>query len=266
MRIRVLSDLHREFGHEKLPEVAADVVVLAGDIDRGTKGVAWARQTFPGVPVLYVAGNHEHYDERIGCLLEKLRESAAGSNVHILENETFGVDCYHFFRATLWTDFSLFDDRQSAMLTAGAKGTGITGYRKIRRHDTGKLQPKHTAMLHADTRLALTQFLAGGDRTRSVVITHYAPTIESVATGKEADLISAGYVSKMDDFIALHGPALWVHGHIHENRYYGIGNTRILNNAFGYPTSNGAETVGSRRLGCCTLSNGRRHAPRRDLH
>jgi len=26
-------------------------VVLAGDIDRGTKGVAWARQAFPDVPV-----------------------------------------------------------------------------------------------------------------------------------------------------------------------------------------------------------------------
>lgn len=66
MRIRILSDLHREFGHVPLPEVAADVVVLAGDVDRGIKGVVWARQTFPETPVLYVAGNHEHYDERIG--------------------------------------------------------------------------------------------------------------------------------------------------------------------------------------------------------
>ena len=77
MRIRVLSDLHREFGQVSLPEVSADVVVLAGDIDRGTKGVAWARQAFPETPVLYVAGNHEHYDERIGRLHEKLREAAA---------------------------------------------------------------------------------------------------------------------------------------------------------------------------------------------
>src|ERR1043165_9444945 len=81
MRIRVLSDLHREFGHVPLPEVAADVVVLAGDIDRGTRGVTWARMAFPGVPVLYVAGNHEHYEEQIGRLHEKLRE------VHILKRE-----------------------------------------------------------------------------------------------------------------------------------------------------------------------------------
>lgn len=49
MRIRVLSDLHREFGSVDLPNVAADVVVLAGDIERGIKGFAWARQAFPGV-------------------------------------------------------------------------------------------------------------------------------------------------------------------------------------------------------------------------
>jgi predicted phosphodiesterase len=65
MRIRVLSDLHREFGTVDLPDVAADVVVFAGDIDRGIKGVVWARQAFPGTPVLYVAGNHDHNEERI---------------------------------------------------------------------------------------------------------------------------------------------------------------------------------------------------------
>lgn len=87
MRLRILSDLHREFGAFELPDVAADLVVLAGDIDRGVRGVVWARQRFPDTPVLYVAGNHEHYDERLGRLHEKLRDAAAGSNVIILENE-----------------------------------------------------------------------------------------------------------------------------------------------------------------------------------
>jgi hypothetical protein len=58
-----------------LPDVVADVVILADDIDRGIKGVVWAREAFPGIPVLYVAGNHEPYDERIGRLHEKLREA-----------------------------------------------------------------------------------------------------------------------------------------------------------------------------------------------
>jgi hypothetical protein len=47
---------------------------IAGDIDRGIKGVVWARQAFPGIPVRYVAGNHEHYDAPTGRLHEDLRE------------------------------------------------------------------------------------------------------------------------------------------------------------------------------------------------
>jgi Icc-related predicted phosphoesterase len=246
MRIRVLSDLHREFGHVSLPEAVADVVVLAGDIDRGTRGVTWARMAFPDVPVLYIAGNHEHYDERIGRLHEKLRAAAAGSNVHILENETFDLDGYRFFGATLWTDFNLFGDRPTAMIAAGVKEKGMNDYRKIRRKDTGRLQPKHTAMLHADSRLALTQFLAGSARGRSIVITHHAPSVRSLPKSKHEDPISAAYASNLEDLIVEHGPTLWVHGHIHTPADYGIGSTRVLNNARGYPSDSAEKTNGSR--------------------
>jgi Icc-related predicted phosphoesterase len=246
MRIRVLSDLHREFGHIPLPDVAADVVVLAGDIDRGTRGVTWARMTFPDVPVLYVAGNHEHYDERIGRLHEKLREAAAGSNVHILENGTFAFNGYRFFGATLWTDFNLFNDPFAAMAAAGSKERGMNDYRKIRRRDTGRLQPKHTAMLHADTRLALIRFLETGDRARSIVVTHHAPSILSLPDNKHADPISAAYASNLEGLIVANGPALWVHGHIHRPRDYLIEKTRIVNNAFGYFDNTEIENRGFR--------------------
>lgn len=246
MRIRVLSDLHREFGTINLPDVATDIVVLAGDIDRGVKGVVWARKRFPDCPVLYIAGNHEYYDERIGRLHEKLREAATDSNVVILENENYELKGCRFFGATLWTDFDLLGDRPTAMLMAGSKGTGMNDYRKIRRRDTSRLQPKHTALLHADTRLALTQFLAAGDPARSVVITHHAPSAKSAAIGKEFDPISAAYVSNMDKLILEYGPALWVHGHIHECRDYLIGKTRVLNNAFGYQDAAGPEHTGFR--------------------
>lgn len=246
MRIRVLSDLHREFGHVKLPEVAADVVVLAGDIDRGVRGVAWARQTFPTVPVLYVAGNHEHYDERIGRLHEKLREAAANSNVHILENETFELDGYRFFGATLWTDFNLFGDQPSAMAAVGAKEKGMNDYRKIRRHDTGRLQPKHTAMLHAKSRLALMQFLPKGNRSHSIVITHHAPSLRSLPEHKHDEPISAAYASNLEALIDANGPALWVHGHIHRPIDYVIAETRVVNNSLGYPDTTEVQHSGFR--------------------
>lgn len=246
MRIRILSDLHREFAAISVPDVPADVVVLAGDIDRNTKGVAWARQRFPDTPVLYVAGNHEHYDERIGRLHEKLREAAAGSNVIILENQSYELNGYRFFGATLWTDFDLLGHRPTCMMAAGARIGGMNDYRKIRRRDADRLEPKHTAMLHADSRLALRQFLEKGDRSRSVVITHHAPSIRSLPERKRADSVSAAYASNLEDLITSLGPALWVHGHIHAPIDYTIGGTRIVNNAFGYPDESRTGAAGFR--------------------
>jgi hypothetical protein len=179
-------------------------------------------------------------------LHEKLREAAEGSNVRILENETFELDGYRFFGATLWTDFNLFDDRPSAMFAAGAKGTGMNDYRKIRREDTGRLQPKHTALLHAESRLALTQFLGAGSRENSVIITHHASSPKSIMAGKETDLISAAYASNLEHLITAQGPALWIHGHIHETRDYILGSTRILNNSLGCQTARDPEKTGFR--------------------
>ena len=53
MKIQLLSDLHNEFLRSSrqvddhlwsgvIPESDADVIVLAGDIDTGTKGAEWA--------------------------------------------------------------------------------------------------------------------------------------------------------------------------------------------------------------------------------
>ncbi|MGO2131872.1 MAG: hypothetical protein ACTH3D_03090 [Halomonas sp.] len=55
MRLRILSDLHLECfdGGRELPDVACDVVVLAGDISRKTRGLSWAAERFSGTPILY---------------------------------------------------------------------------------------------------------------------------------------------------------------------------------------------------------------------
>ncbi|WP_336734704.1 hypothetical protein [Chryseobacterium sp. VD8] len=39
MKIQIISDLHQEFGMSELSFDHADVVVLAGDVNLGTKGI-----------------------------------------------------------------------------------------------------------------------------------------------------------------------------------------------------------------------------------
>jgi predicted phosphodiesterase len=61
VKIQTLSDLHIEFQPFQLIETDADVIVLAGDIHVGEKGVKWAIANIPNKPVIYVLGNHEYY-------------------------------------------------------------------------------------------------------------------------------------------------------------------------------------------------------------
>jgi predicted phosphodiesterase len=87
MKIHVLSDLHLEFDDFVSPKTDADVVVLAGDTHLGNKGILWAQQHFPDVPVVYVLGNHEYYRHAYPKLLHELQHSTQNSNVHVLENQ-----------------------------------------------------------------------------------------------------------------------------------------------------------------------------------
>jgi predicted phosphodiesterase len=57
-KIRIMSDLHMEFGPFNMEPVDCDVVVLAGDTNLGTAGVRWAMENIKE-PVVYLLGNHE---------------------------------------------------------------------------------------------------------------------------------------------------------------------------------------------------------------
>jgi predicted phosphodiesterase len=57
MKLHILSDLHVEFGDMKTPYVESDVVVLAGDVHIGTKGLNWIKNKFKGKEVIYILGN-----------------------------------------------------------------------------------------------------------------------------------------------------------------------------------------------------------------
>jgi hypothetical protein len=80
MKIRVLSDLHLEFQDWVPPKSDADIVVLAGDIHVGIRGIEWARRSFPLLPVV---------------------------EVDVLDGRGAIVGGVRFLGATLWTDFAL---------------------------------------------------------------------------------------------------------------------------------------------------------------
>jgi Icc-related predicted phosphoesterase len=233
MRIRILSDLHLEFGPLALPEVQADVVVLAGDVHVGARGITWCQEQFPGIPVVYVPGNHEYYGEAIHRFTAKLREQTAGSQVHLLDNDVIEIQGVTFFGAILWTDFRLLGDSLPARLEAWEV---VNDYRRIRVSPSyRRLKPEDTMGWHQRSRRWLENRLAEPKRGPVVVVTHHAPSALSLGNHESLDLVSAAFASRLDKLVAESGAALWVHGHIHRATDYCLGNTRVICNPRGYP-------------------------------
>ncbi|MBC3932606.1 metallophosphoesterase [Undibacterium curvum] len=113
MKIHLLSDVHLESGPYQLPsDLDCDVIVAAGDIGFGTEGVEWLKTLEK--PVIYVLGNHEYWTKKdapvdMSVILKDIKDAAAGSNVHVLENEFITIDDVRFFGATFWTNLGKFN-------------------------------------------------------------------------------------------------------------------------------------------------------------
>jgi Icc-related predicted phosphoesterase len=218
LKIHILCDLHVEFGNFVPPVVGADVVVLAGDVHVKDRGLQWIFDQNFKIPVLYVLGNHEYYREKFPGLINKLKMGAEGTNVHVLENDS--------------VDMELLGDSHVASIAAA---DAMNDYRLIRHSKTyRRLSPKDTRMYHFRSVRKLTEFLKAGEPERSIVVTHHAPSIQSIVDRYRTDPVSAAFASNMDDFILEHQPRLWIHGHIHESFDYEIGKTRVVCNPRGY--------------------------------
>ena len=219
------------FGPFHLSEVEADLVILAGDVHTKLNGIRWIRDNIPKTPVIYLAGNHEYYGEKLPRLLDKIRKEAAGTNVHLLENESIELGGFRFFGATLWTDMGLHGDHHIGCLEA----LQMNDYKRIRSSlDYRKLRPVDTRVMHYASVHQIEQFLKSGNSRRSVVITHHAPTILSLPEHRRTELISCAYASHLDSLIEAHEPLLWIHGHIHHSQDYRLARTRILSNPRAY--------------------------------
>lgn len=233
MKLYISSDLHIEFEAFHPPAFDVDIVILAGDIHVKDKGFAWAKETFPDKPVLYILGNHEYYGKAYPKHVNDLKEKAKGTNVHILENEAIEIGGVRFLGCTLWTDFRLLGDPRMAGYEATQK---MTDYRKIRISPSfRKLRSIDTAGIHAQSCDWLKHEVQKKEGCTKIVITHHAPSPRSIPESCREDILSAAYASNLDDFIEKSDVKLWIHGHLHWQSDYCIGNTRVICNPRGYP-------------------------------
>lgn len=235
MKIQVLSDLHIEFEAFNVNTDNADVVVLAGDIHVNNKGVLWALENIKDKPVLYVLGNHEYYGKAYPKLVGSLKQQTQGTNVQILENDTFNYNGVNFMGSTLWTDFKLYGDARIAGFECQQV---MSDYRKIRvSPHFSKLRALDVSHIHSHSLNWLRKELETHKDETNVVITHHGPSVRSLPENKQnrVNIINAAYVSHLDSVLTDYKPSMWLHGHMHNSSDYILGGCRVVCNPRGYP-------------------------------
>lgn len=233
MRIHLLSDLHLEFEPFEPSIMDADVVLLAGDIHVKGRGVDWAAEAF-SCPVLYIPGNHEYYSGHLFATLKKMRSLSSNSNVQVLDRDVTVIGGVRFLGATMWTDFT--STGHSLTSTINARHS-MNDYSQIRTGENfRRLRPEDQAKESVTTRLWLEDQLAKPFPGPTVVITHHAPLLRSLADSPYSGThLDAAYANEWPDLLGGERVALWAHGHSHTAVDYQHLGTRIVCNPYGYP-------------------------------
>lgn len=247
MRIWTFSDLHQDCPENAwdpapdAPRNGFDVAVVAGDVHMPlARALDWLAARLPGVPVVYVPGNHDFWWDRgedrytLAIQAERGREIAARHGIHLLMDGTVTLGGVRFLGGTLWTDFRHGTrSLNQAMRSAQGRG-GMNDYRRIRTGPTSRhrIEPEDVLALHRRTRAYLDGALAEPHDGPTVVVTHHAPLPESLPD-PHADLRWCD-ASDLRDLVHARGPDLWVHGHVHTASDYVLGPTRVLCNPRGH--------------------------------
>jgi predicted phosphodiesterase len=244
MKLHVTSDLHLSLAAMDVPATAADVVVLAGDIARPDKACAWARAI--DKPVLYVAGNHEHYHGDLQTTLTELRRHSAGSTMRLLECDAWLHGGVRFLGATLWSDFRVFDDdatRAQAMTEAVSAMRDFQRIGVVEGLTRRLFTPHDSRALFDRTAAWLENQLAQPFDGPTVVVTHHAPSPRSIHPRFAGSLLNGCFVSNLERLMGAERVALWIHGHTHDSFDYTVRGTRVLCNPRGYVVQDMSENA-----------------------
>lgn len=248
MKIAIASDLHLEFGDITLPnDQGADVLILSGDICVAHKlhqadSTDPMSQRFHGffqrcsdafAQVIYVMGNHEHYNGDFMRTHHDLSSRLAYlENVHVLEKSCVDVGDVRFLGMTLWTDMNrgdpITEQRIRLMLS---DFYAIKNSARQRRFLPQDAREDHVSALEY-----IRQTVMADPDQRYVVVGHHAPSSQSTHKQyRDQYVMNGGFVSNLEPFILdLPQICLWTHGHTHHEFDYEIGACRVVCNPRGY--------------------------------
>ncbi len=258
MRIFVISDIHFEFHDEAwlplLPdEQDFDVLVLAGDIgtaEHALAGVDRLLNHYSQVPIILVLGNHEYYHDNLISINNRFRSHFKSyKRVHLLEEDVVEINGFRFLGCVFWSDFTVMGPTVEQVLLERLD-EHIGDFRLIDEDDPSnrgeaprKLTPVSMQAMHRKSFSWLNDKLSAGDVSKTIVITHFPPTLDARNDHFVESPVSAYFQANGLDLIKKYKPPLWLYGHNHYSRVDREDETLLVSNQWGYPSENTGYTV-----------------------
>ena len=264
MNIQLLSDLHLESNPHFMarPVPGADLLVLAGDIGSYQNGsqlltlgiadfglarfsplsVAQGGAAWP-TPVFFVPGNHEYDGLDFDEVHARLRTACERLGIVWLERQTVVLQNVRFIGCTLWTDFDALTTERAftgkvtlaEQLKLRDKALRAANYYLKKNHSLRGGTPLLADAIREEgltsqawLRRALAEPFAG----KTVVVTHFAPSLRSADPRYGLSPGTAGFCNALDDLLPL--AQLWLHGHLHCPNDYVRNGCRVVANPLGY--------------------------------
>lgn len=234
IRVDILSDLHIEFNgwkpfEERLRSTGSKTLICSGDL--GPIYMTDTSYVFSYLSriydqIIYVPGNHDYYGGSISegnTLLDELEDWVPGLEI-LRPGKVSLIGNYKVVGGTLWVPFH--SKMKEYPINDPYQITDLYHYLDRMYKDTVK-------------------WLEETVDNQTIVVTHHLPHPRSVAAQYKGEQTNAWFVSDLSGLIEDKKPFMWIHGHSHCKVDYMVGNTRIINNAYGYPSENRLDKFGT---------------------
>ena len=265
MKIQLLSDLHLEAHPHWVaqPAPGADLLVLAGDIGSYQAGSLLTDSDFGlgrfsplsgwPTPVLFVPGNHEYDTLDFDAAHTRLRETCVRLGITWLEREVIKLNGLapdsgssdrpiRFIGTTLWSDFDALASRPfetngsvTGLLKSREKAYRAANYYLRKTGTTWRgewMLAEQVRELALECQQWLRSALSVPFDGTTVVVTHFAPSLQSADPRYGLTPGTAGFCNHLDDL--LPHAQLWLHGHLHAPSDYVMNGCRVVANPLGY--------------------------------
>lgn len=228
-KFEIVSDLHLdhfqgsgdkglEFLENLFRNPQAPTLLIAGDI--GFQNDFYSSYFFTLVKrkykkVICVLGNHDYW--KLSLDAPKVwKERYQRGNIFILEKESLRVEKVNIFGTTLWSKLD--------PLNIPAIRSMVKDFKYIKEFS----DYQNYCKAYEESLGALKDFC----KTPCLILTHHSPIF--VDNRYKNSILESAFCNTLENFIFDSNIKAWVFGHVHKKVDTYLGNTRLVNNSFGY--------------------------------